>query len=572
MLIPRDYQEEGYQRLLQYFRDHPVEGNPVLAMPTGTGKAFEIALFLQRAFAMYHKQKVLVVTHVKELVDQNFKEFMELWPTAPAGIYSAGLKRKDTKQAIIFAGIASIIKNVEAFGKVDLILVDECHLISQDDESMYIRLITMLKAVNPRLRVIGFTATPWRQGQGKITDDGIFTDICFDVTSRTAFNRFIAEGYLAPLIPKKTQVELDLSNVAIQKGEFNLKQLQIASNKDEVTYAALQEAIVLGEDRECWLVFASGIEHVETIVAMLNHLGISATCVHSKMSDAQRDKNLQDWKERKYLAMVNNGVLTTGLNHKPIDYIIMLRGTSSVVLWVQMLGRGTRPYDFRTETKEWLRNLYPFVKQNCLVADFAGNTRRLGPINDPVVPRKKGEPTGEVPIKECEHCFVYNHISARFCGGVSKDDPAFAASEGCGQPFAFKTLIAQGASTEALIIPDEEIVREDFKVDHIQFTPHRKAGRPDSIKVSYYCGLKKFHEFVLVEHEGFGRRKAATWWKLRTDKPLPATTAEALAIVDQLDVPTHIRVWINKKPYPEILNVTFIGSFEKKIVGEECPF
>ena len=544
----------------------------MIAMPTGTGKAFEIALFLHKAFSMYSNQKMLVMTHVKELIDQNFKEFLELWPQAPAGIYSAGLKRKDTQQKIIFCGIASVNKNIAAFGKVDMILVDECHLISQDDQSMYLKAFAALKAINPALRIIGFTATPWRQGQGKITDDGIFTHMCFDVTDMRSFNRFIKEGYLAPLIPKQTDTQLDVSGVHTRKGEFDLKELQIAVDKDEITFAALQEALAMGHDRHCWLVFGSGIKHVEKIVLMLKHLGISARCVHSKMPDVERDKNINDWKNGEYVAIVNNGVLTTGLNHKPIDFIIMLRPSQSVVLWIQMLGRGTRPYDYETEPKEYLRKAFPYTKRNCLVADFAGNTKRLGPINDPVTPRKRGEKTGEVPIKVCDPgCGMFNHISARFCGGKAKEDPEYRPEEGCGAPFTFQTLMVRGASTDVLVKPDAELIVEDFAVDTLTFRVHQKPGKPDSIKVTYYCGFKKFNEYVLIEHEGFGRRKANTWWRERTQIPLPATTAEAIPLLDSLAVPTHIRVHTNK-PHPEILKVTFIGAFEKRIVGDDCPF
>lgn len=566
MLIPRDYQEEADRALWNYFRTHAT-GNPVVAMPTGTGKAFQIALFLHRAFAAYQRQKVLVVTHVKELIGQNYLEFIELWPNAPAGVYSAGLKRKDTSQAIIFCGIASIIKNMAAFGKVDLVIVDECHLISQDDESMYLKVFAVLQKLNPALRIIGFTATPWRAGQGKITDNGIFTDICFDVTDMKSFNRFIKEGYLAPLVPKRTKTEMDITGVHVRGGEFVEKELQLAAANDEVTFAAIQEAVVEGRDRKCWLVFGTGIAHVEKIVKMLNYLGVSARCVHSKMLEKERDQNIEDWKNGKFTAMVNNGVLTTGLNHKPIDMIIMLRATHSTVLWVQMLGRGTRPYDWLTEVKEYLKLVFQYTKNNCLVLDFAGNTRRLGPINDPVIPRKRGEKTGEVPIKLCEGCGTYNHISARFCGGKSKDDPEYNVFEGCGAPFIFQTLIKNQASTDELIKDDFEMpdVRS-IKVDQITFQIHRKVGKPDGIRLTYWCGLMKYPEFVLPEHEGFGRRKAVSWWRARTSEPLPATTAETFEKIATLPEAQYISVHVNKKPYPEILSHTFADEYDENAI------
>lgn len=563
-LIPRDYQEQAVESLFYYFANHK-EGNPVVALPTGTGKSVVIACFLQKAFAMYARQKILVVTHVKELIDQNFKEFLGLWPEAPAGIYSAGLRRKDTAHNIIFCGIASINKNIHAFGKIDLILVDECHLLSQEEESMYLKVILILKTVNPNLRVIGFTATPWRAGQGKIVDDGIFTDVCYDGTSMQAFNWFVKQGHLAPLIPKKTDTILDVSGVHLRGGEFVEKELQLAVDKDEITYAALKEAVLYGHDRKQWLVFGSGINHVVKITEMLNYLGVSACCVHSKMPSAERDANIADWKKGKYKAIVNNGILTTGVNSKPIDLIIMLRPTHSTVLWVQMLGRGTRPYDPATEKNAEIREAFPEPKLNCLVLDFAGNTKRLGPINDPVLPRKKGAATGEVPIKLCDSCGTYNHISARYCGGSP-----FRTNEGCGAEFIFKVLIKMNASSDVLIKNDEPVVKI-FEVKQITFDLHTKLDKPDSVRYTYWCGSKKFSEYVLFEHQGFGQRKARQWWQERSTLPVPATTAEALKIMDTLLVPTHLKVWVNK-PYPEILQVSFTGSFEEKIIGEEVPF
>ncbi len=570
ILIPRDYQVEGNRRLFEYFKTNKT-GNPVLALPTGTGKSVNIAMFLEQAFRMYARQKILVVTHVKELIAQNYEEFLGIWPTAPVGIYSAGLGKKNSSQAITFCGIGSIVNNIEEFGKIDLMIIDECHLLSQDDESMYGQVIAKLKALNPLFRVIGLTATPWREGQGMITEDGIFTDICFDMTTMQAFNWFFKKGHLSPLIPKRTKMIMDVSGVHLRGGEFVEKELQLAVDKDEITWAAIQETLQEGHDRNCWLVFATGVKHANKIADMLNYAGISARCVHSntkefKMTSAQRDLNIKDWKEGKYKAIVNNGILTTGVNHKPIDLIVMLRPTGSSKLWVQMLGRGTRPYDYLTETKKWLAEAFPYTKINCLVLDFAGNTKRLGPINDPVIPKKRGAPTGEVPIKECDSCGMYNHISARYCGGSP-----FKTNEGCGSEFLFKTLIKMNASEEVLI-KDEEIIIKVFAVDYITIARHKKLGKPDSVKISYLCGMKRFDEFVLFEHPGWGQRKAEDWWKKRSTTPMPTTTDDALDRIEKdAEVPTHLKVWM-KKPYPEIMNVTFTGSFEKRIVGEEVPF
>lgn len=527
-ITPRDYQLEAVQSLYSYFACQ--QGNPVVAMPTGTGKSIVIAMFLESIYRHYPRQRVLVLTHVKELIQQNYDELLGLWPTAPAGINSAGLGRRDTLHRIIFAGIASVAKHAQHMGHVDLVLIDEAHLVSPNDATMYQKFLDGLRSTNKSLKVIGFTATPWRLGQGHITDGSVFTDICFDITTVSAFNRLIAEGYLSPVVPKRTQALLDTSGVHMRGGDFILSELQHAVDKESITRAALAEALHLGADRKHWLVFAAGVEHADNVAAELTLQGVPAVSVHSKMTSAARDEAIAGFKSGKYRAAVNNNVLTTGFNFPAIDMIVMLRPTASPVLWVQMLGRGTRP---------------AAGKQNCLVLDFAGNTRRLGPINDPVVPRKKGGKGGEAPVKLCEACDTYNHASVRWC-------------EFCGAEFVFKVRLAATAATADLLRGDAPVT-EVFTVDHITYTRHNKVGKPPMVKVGYYCGYRVFYEYVCFQHEGFARRKAEQWWKLRTDMHVPETTAHALSIAHKLRASTHIRVWTNKE-FPEILAHCFDGS------------
>ena len=537
MFQARSYQTEAVSSIFTYFTQK--QGNPLIAMPTGTGKSVVIAMFLQQVFMQYAGQKILCLTHVKELIEQNYNKLLAVWPNAPAGIYSAGLKRRDTVHPIVFAGIASVAKRWHEFGFVNLVLVDEAHLVNPTDETMYRTLIEGLKSVNPYLKVIGLTATPWRLGHGRIIDDGIFTDLCFDITNMQAFNRLIAEGYLSPVVPKRTQTLLDTEGVHVRGGEFIASELQHAVDKDEISAAAIREAMEVGHDRRHWLVFCSGIDHAIHVCDMLNSYGISCVTVHSRMSNAERDENIRKFKAGEVQAITNNGILTTGFDMPAIDLIIMLRPTQSTVLWIQMLGRGTRPF--------WCPE---YEKVNCLVLDFAGNTRRLGPINDPVIPKRRGEKGGEAPIKLCERCGTYNHASARYCGG----EP-YETHLGCGNEFTFQTKLKQGASTADLIKGDMPIV-ETFKVDTITITRHSKHDKPPAMKVTYYCGLRHFEDYVCIEHEGFASRKARQWWRDRSSLAVPICTDEALARAGELTAATHLRVWVNKK-YPEILNYCF---------------
>lgn len=548
MLVGRSYQNECVRCLWDYFREHG--GNPLCALPTGTGKSVVIALFLQSVFKQYPNQKIMVLTHVKELIQQNFMKLLKLWPGAPAGINSAGLNRRDTLQKIIFAGIGSVVKRAHEFSHVDLLIIDECHLVSPSDETMYRAFINALKMVNPNIKVIGFTATPWRLGHGHITEEGgIFTDTCFDITGLHAFNRLIAEGYIAPLIPKPTKTQLDLDGVHTRGGEFIASELQFAVDKEHITRAAIAEALEYKDTRHSWLVFASGVEHAIHTADIMNEMGIEAVAIHSKLNTKERDAALKGLKSGRYQAAVNNNILTTGFDHPPIDLIVGLRPTQSTVLWVQMLGRGTRPYDPAVDHIPGFDN----KKENCLVLDFAGNTKRLGPINDPVIPRKRGQGGGEAPVKLCPKCNCYMHASVRWCTGVLPND------DRCNHEFTFETKLMQGASTEELIKGDLPIV-EPFKVDHINYDIHRKAGKPDSVVATYYCGYKMFKEYICVEHGGSAGGKAKLWMRQRFGEELGITTSrQLLDNAHTLKNPTHIRVWVNLK-YPQILAYCFDGS------------
>lgn len=560
----RNYQIEAVNATFDFFTQYPdATENPVIAMPTGTGKAVVIAAMVKRIMMQWPSQRIMMLTHVKELIEQNADKLKQFWPQAPLGIYSAGLGSKDHSSPIIFAGIQSAAKYPELFGHIDLILIDECHLVSPNDNAAYQTFIKALRDKNPFVRVVGYSATPYRLSLGMITDGGVFTKIAYDMTSMQAFNWLIDEGYLSPLVPMPTAAELNVDGVHKRGGEFIDSELQERVVKYDITKAALLEAMEVAHNRNHWLIYATGIDHVKMIEGILNELGVSCACVHSnskkhKMSDYERDDNLARFKAGQIRALINADILTTGFDFPALDCIILLRPTNSPGLHVQILGRGTRPFyaaGFDLSTKEGrLAAIAASVKQSCLVLDFAGNTRRLGPINDPRIPGRKKAGGGDMPLKVCPDCGCLNHISARIC-----------VNPECGHEFVFETKIDSKASTMALIVRDEPQV-EVFKVDRVVYDIHEKRGSVPSLKVSYYAGIRRFTEWVPIQHheiESVAVYKAQKWWRERDEsnetwdwdgelKDVPKTAAEANAAAPLLKVPSHIRVWVNKR-YPEIL-------------------
>lgn len=478
-----------------------------------TGKSLCIAGFTREAIAAYGDTRVLVLTHVKELIQQNFMAMLRAWPEAPAGIYSAGLSRRDIHAQILFAGIQSIHRHARQVQRCDLVLIDEAHLLGRGDSGMYRSFLAQLNEINAGLlKVVGFTATPYRLDSGMLHEgkDRLFTDIAFDVPVL----EMIQQGYLCPVVPKQTSTQLDVGGVGTRGGEFIAKDLEAAVDRDEVTRAAVAEIVQHGEGRGSWLVFCSGVAHARHVRDAIREHGISAETVTGDTPGPERDGILAAFKAGRLRCVTNANVLTTGFDAPGTDLIALLRPTKSVGLYVQMVGRGTRLAE---------------GKDDCLVLDFAGNTARHGPI-DTVDGRKK-EPAGdgEAPIKVCPECQTINHASARHCIECDHEFP----------PPVVK--VAPQAASNALL--STQIQAAWCDVTGITYARHDKPGKPASLRVTYECGLARHSEWVCFEHTGFPRDKAVGWWRRRAGNlPPPSTVDEALGHLDQLRRPIAIQV------------------------------
>lgn len=560
----RWYQEEAVDSLFDFFEKkggtkngEPVKANPLVCLPTGTGKSLVIGSFAMRALQYHPRTRLMMLTHDKRLIAQNADKLRSMWPLAPIGIYSAGLGSRDMVQPLLFGGIKSVVKrlkaNPHAFGFIDLLVVDEAHLIpGEGDSADYLNAIEILLTVNPFLKIIGLTATPFRLGLGLMTNGKIFTDIAYNLCTIEGFNRLMAEGSLAPLVvPSRDSlgerlVQIDTSGVGKSNGDFNATQLEAAAEK--VTFAALKQTVEFGlsENRKSWVVFAAGIKHAEHCAEIMNEaFGIPTVVIHSKRTDTQNDDALEAFTTGQVRCAVNMNTLTVGFDHQPIDLIACLRSTMSPGLWVQMLGRGTRPYN--PNMNHLLAPYFPELKHNCLVLDYAGNTQRLGPINDPVVPKPRGQgPAGDAPVRICSKCGVYNHSSARFCVA-------------CGLEFTFDLGISRNAGTDEVLRSDLPQI-ESFDVGGVVLTAHtsRSSGRA-MLRVAYFCGLRTFYEHVSVEASGFFGKKSRDWFRQRYGEPWDGmTNNDVLAMAEKhwLRHPTKVSVWVNKQQ-PEIMSHEF---------------
>lgn len=509
MLTLCPYQNAAISSIYGYFQSNT--GNPLVVIPTAGGKSLVMAAFIEEVLKAWPDQRILIVTHVRELIAQNYAEMIGLWPDAPAGIYSAGLGKREAQARVLFAGIQSIHRRAREIGHTDLVLIDEAHLIPGKSSTMYRRFLDALSAINPALKVIGLTATPFRLDSGMLHEgkNALFTDIAYEAPVRD----LIDQGFLSPLVSKQPATRLDVSKVGTRAGDFIARDLAAAVDQEATTRAAVTEIIEYGKDRKSWLAFCSGVDHARHVAEEFGRQGITCQTIFGDTPKDERDAIIAAFKRGEIRALASMGVLTTGFNAPAVDLIALLRPTQSAGLYVQMVGRGTR--------------LAP-GKENCLVLDFAGNVRRHGPI-DLVRPKRPGENGGgEAPTKVCPMCESIVALSATECPD-------------CGYEFpAREVKIAPTAATLPVLSPKAS---QWLQVSGVSYTRHDKRGGRPSLKVTYSCGLATYSEWVCFEHKGYARQKAADWWRKRAPGlPVPLSVNEAIAQANRLTRPSEISV------------------------------
>jgi DNA repair protein RadD len=179
MLSLRRYQEEALHALFVFWRNGG--GNPLIELATGLGKSVVIAFLVKQLLADHPEMRVLITAPNRELIDQDIRELLRVWPEAPIGINCDGLDQRDTDTQILFVLVNSVYRNPKALGNRDLIIVDESHFIPHHEQGMYRATIEALRELTPDLRVVGLTATPYRldsghlcEGEGRIFDSIVY--------------------------------------------------------------------------------------------------------------------------------------------------------------------------------------------------------------------------------------------------------------------------------------------------------------------------------------------------------------------------------------------------------------
>lgn len=418
----------------------------------------------------------------------------------------------------------------------DGVLVHNCHLIAPEGDGMYRTFLADMKVINPHVRVIGLTATPFRLKGGLICKpENILNEICYEA----GLKEMIQQGYLSPLISRAGRAEANLANLHIRGGEFISDEVAAAMDNDALVTSACREIVELTRDRKSVLIFTASVDHCKHVAEKIQAFsGKECAIVTGDTSPAERAEIIARFKGEfipadlfgtpkpplKFLANVN--VLTCGFDAPNTDCVVMLRPTNSPGLLIQCAGRGTR---LSPETG----------KSSCLFLDYGGNILRHGPLDMIKVKEPGSGKGGDAPAKKCPQCLALIHAG-------------YTACPECGYVFPPKESndkMTQTASSAGVI--SGQVDYTDYEVLDVYYCVHEKRGAdpdaPKTMRVDYQVGFNEFKsEWVCPEHTGYARGKFEKWWHERAALgcPMPRSAREAVSLANEglLAAPESITV------------------------------
>ncbi|ENG6087576.1 TPA: DEAD/DEAH box helicase family protein [Vibrio parahaemolyticus] len=520
MYTLRPYQADSVKAVIHYFRKHSTPA--VIVLPTGAGKSLVIAELARLA-----KGRVLVLAHVKELVEQNHAKYEGYG--LKGAIFSAGLGRKETDQQVVFASVQSVVRNLDSFkNQFSLLVIDECHRVPDDKNSSYQKVITHLRELNPGIKVLGLTATPYRLGMGWIyqyhtrgqvrtEESRFFRDCIFELPIRYLLD----ENFLTPARMMDAPVlSYDFSQLKpANTGRYKEAEMDMVIDKAKrATPQIVEQIIQYARERKGVMIFAATVRHAQEIHGLLPE-GETAIVIGDTPTP-ERDAIIQAFKNREIKYLVNVSVLTTGFDAPHVDLIAILRPTESVSLYQQIVGRGLRLSEGKNE---------------CLVLDYAGNSYDL---YQPEVGDPKPDSTSEIITIPCPACgfnnnfwgkldsngFLLEHFGRR-CQGYFEDEDT-GEREHCGYRFRAKYCGECGADNDiaarichecdaTLVDPDKKLKEalnlKDaliFECTKMDLSVFKSNDGKSQLKVTYSG----------EPYQGEGHALVHEFWSLNTKK------------------------------------------------------
>ncbi len=504
MFTLRPYQQEAVKATLTHFRRK--RDPAVIVLPTGAGKSLVIAELARLA-----RGRVLVLAHVRELVEQNHQKYQAYG--LHAGMYSAGLHRKDTDEKVIFGSIQSVARaREEFFSDFSLVIIDECHRVSFEGETQYSKVLVKLRRSQPDLCILGLTATPYRLGQGWIykynyrgilrsEEEQFFARCIYDIS----LGFMIKSKYLTPPIKIDSPIahyDFSALRVATDGGFFRASDIEgLLKDQKRVTPGIVKNIVELSEARRGVMIFCASVRHAKEVYDYLPN-DIKAL-VTGESEDEDRSEIIARFKTGDIKYLVNVSVLTTGFDAPHVDLIAILRPTESVSLYQQIVGRGLRLSE---------------GKRDCLVLDYTG---RGFDIFSPEIGDDAPSDTC-TPIKvECPQCHHMNDFwgivdsdgeviehYGRKCRGATENERN-GRIEPCGFRFRFKwcgcgaenDIAARTCHTcQAVLVDDDKKLRDAMALKDAY------VMRPDSMSLEESSDKRGIPRLEVRYYDVDGRR------------------------------------------------------------------
>lgn len=534
-MILRDYQLAASATA---WAEIAVGRNTLIVIPTGGGKTPVIADLCRRVVSA--GGRVAVLAHVRELLEQSAGALAKFG--VEAGVVSAGLSRREVDKPVVVAGIQSVFRDPQALGVRHVVIIDEAHMVNEDEDSMYRQALT---GIAPQA-VCGLTATPYRLDGGLIYGpDKLWPSATYEV----GVLELVRRGFLCRLTTRAPSSP-DMADAHIRQGDW------VPAEAESAMIAGLSEQVAdikaKTSCRKSVLVFAVTVDHAKTVAATL---GDDAAVILGETESDARTETISAFKSGAVKYLVNVGVLTTGFDSPGVDCVVMLRPTMSAGLYYQMLGRGFRIADGKTD---------------CLVLDYSGNLIQHGPVDclNPEEPVKRGESRG----KKCPACEAVIASGATTCPECGHQIPRKPREVSAGK-----------ANGGAALSDDQQAEWRD--VLYTDYLPHRKRGVQDAPEIMRACHVLRepfgrctsVSEWVCLHHPNqYAASKAEQWWRARSDEPLPATIADAIFASHTCKPVARVKL-VQDGDWPKIVGFEFgeqvAKLIEKKDDGlDDCPF
>lgn len=482
MYTLRPYQKQAVENTIGFFKKK--RDPAVVVLPTGAGKSLVIA-----ELARIAKGRVLVLAHVKELVEQNHAKYESY--DLKAGIYSAGLNQKDTDDKVIFGSIQSVARAKKSFFKnFNLLIIDECHRVNSEDDTQYATVIKLLRDNNPDICILGLTATPYRLGMGWIYEFNFQGEVKSE--EKRFFKQCVFELPLEYMIKNKflTQpVKIDIPVTCYDFSEltesgkmYTTSQVEeLLKQQKRLTPLIIKNVVDITENyhRKGVMIFSSTVKHAEEI---MEHLPEGeAKLIIGDTDDSERDRVIEEFKEKKFKYLVNVSVLTTGFDAPHVDVIAILRPTESVSLYQQIIGRGLRLDE---------------GKKDCFILDYTGMGHDI--YSPEISDKRPGKETVPVLV-ECPKCGFDNTFwglqtddgdlvehYGRKCR-YAEQDPETLKIVKCGYRFRFKLCNKCGTENDVTARECEScqavLIDADSKLKQAKLSKNAHVITPDSIKM-----------------------------------------------------------------------------------------